>query len=199
MAGNFLSARSWAVFLGCEFILAGCLIVLGAFSGAALIVVGAVLLCSLWAWDNRRPLVRSALARVGVPSRWLPRTNDGRFMEPAPQPDVPFVEATKYLNNHPTFGPGRHAKTTLGLLMAHPEAARMLENAAKSGKIAVWGAVEIHRSRDPSSGEEIHEFADALELIPQIHWATHFLEDRIVDGHVKSDEHSNLLHARRPI
>jgi hypothetical protein len=200
MGVNFLSARSWAVFLGCEFILAGCLIVLGAFSGAVLIVVGAVLLGSLWAWDHRRPLVRSALARVGVPDRWLTSLDEDRkgFSPIAPsRPDMPFIRAANCVNTHPAVGPGKDSKRAIGLLLNRVEATKMLERAARRGELSVWGAVETYRSRD-ESGQEVRQFAASLESIPQTHWATHGMEDCFQDGRSYALEQGNMLVAQVP-
>ena len=50
---NFLSFRSWVVFIGSEAILAGVLWMIGLMSPLLLIILGAALLACLWIWDHR--------------------------------------------------------------------------------------------------------------------------------------------------
>jgi hypothetical protein len=181
--------------------LAGCLKWLEALSAEGLIAGGAAIFVVLWVWDNRRSLVRAALARVGVPSRWLPSANHVPLAPsegaPAPQPDIPFIQAANYVNTHPIAGPGKDSKRAIGLLLNRIEATKMLEGAARRGGLSVWGAVETYRSRD-ESGQEVRQFAASLESIPQLHWATHGMEDRYQDGRSYALEQSNLLAAQVP-
>ncbi len=73
----------------------------------------------------------------------------------------------------------------------------MLERAARSGKLSVWGAVETYRSRDESE-QDVRQFAASLEIIPQLHWATHGMEDRVEDGRSYALEQGDMLAAQVP-
>lgn len=53
MDKNFLSPRSWIIFIGTEAILAGVLWMIGLLSPFYLIVFGAVLLASIWVFENK--------------------------------------------------------------------------------------------------------------------------------------------------
>ena len=64
MAGNPLSPRSWVVFLAAEFILAGLLVMLGAFNGPALVLAGFALFAALWLYENRSPQLNLVLGEM---------------------------------------------------------------------------------------------------------------------------------------
>jgi hypothetical protein len=71
MAENFISIRSWVIFLGTEFILAGILLWFNALSPLLLVIIGATILSLLWLWDNRPSIIQSWFRRLGLNPSWL--------------------------------------------------------------------------------------------------------------------------------
>src|SRR4051812_15076410 len=83
MAENFISIRSWFIFLGTEFILAGVLLWLNALSPLLLVIVGATILSLLWLWDNRPSIIQSWFRWLGLNPSWLAETGRAKIDTPS--------------------------------------------------------------------------------------------------------------------
>lgn len=137
MQANHLSARSWIIFLAGEFVLAGILLMLGAFSGLALFLTGVALFGALWVFDNKKQLVTAVGAKIGAPGRWLRTSKYGR---------IPVRDAAAIIYERTRADDIEGQGTEHERLSYHVQ---QLLRFAKSGDLVLYGRVPPSRLLEP--------------------------------------------------